>query len=260
LFDLDPGARVLFMSQNVLNRILSEATDAKTSRTPFLAVFDLDSTLFDLTIRMCRIVDAFADEPKNQHRFSKECAAIRNLPILASDWGLGEPLARIGLTRESNQEFYRELHEHWAACFFSDSFLHHDEPLPGAVSYVKKLRAVGAEIMYLTGRDVPRMLEGTKKSLRERGFPLDEAGIELRLKPVAEWDDAEFKVDVLRESAHRFGRIFLFENEPVNLNLVAEKLPDIELVYIDSCHSGREQVSTTLDSIKHFEITADELK
>ena len=64
--------------------------------------------------------------------------------------------------------------------------------------------------MYLTGRDVPRMLEGTQKSLREHGFPLGQAGIELRLKPVAEWDDAEFKVDVLRESAHRFGKIYLF--------------------------------------------------
>lgn len=245
--------------QNVLTRIVTEAKECKVRREPFLAVFDLDSTLFDLTTRMSRIVDAFADEDRFQHRYPKECATLRDLPILQSDWGLGEPLARVGITNETHHEFHKDLHEFWATCFFSDSFLHHDQPLPGAVGYVQKLRAAGAEIMYLTGRDVPRMLEGTKKSLRESGFPLDEAGIELRLKPVAEWDDAEFKVDVLRESAHRFTKIYLFENEPVNLNLVAEKLPDIALVYIDSCHSGREEVSAMLDTIKHFEFTSEEM-
>ncbi len=247
------------IGQNVLDRIVSEASEAKAKREPFLAVFDLDSTLFDLTTRMSRIVDAFADELKHQHRYPKECEALRHLPILANDWGLGEPLSRVGISNETHHEFYQDLHRFWSTCFFSDSFLHHDEPLPGAVEYVQRLRSIGAEIMYLTGRDVPRMLEGTKKSLRERGFPLDEAGIELRLKPVAEWDDAEFKVDVLRESAHRFSKIYLFENEPVNLNLVAEKLPEIALVYIDSCHSGREQISSTIDTIKHFEFSSSEL-
>lgn len=247
------------VQMGILGRILSEARDARKTETPFLAVFDLDSTLFDLTVRMSRIVDAFIDDPKFQHRYPRECELSRALPIRPSDWGLGEALGRVGISASTHAEFYRDLHQYWAECFFSDSFLHHDEPLPGAVSFVHRLREAGAEIMYLTGRDVPRMLEGTRRSLRERGFPLDEAGIELRLKPVAEWDDAEFKVDVLRECAHRFGTIYLFENEPVNLNLVAEKLPDVRLVYIDTCHSGREQVSTTLDCIKHFEITSDEL-
>ncbi len=247
------------MPESILSKILSEASQAKLREVPFLTVFDLDSTLFDLTLRMCRIVDAFADDPKFQHRYPNDCLKLKSLPIQSTDWGLSEALARVGIKKETNAELVRELHEHWASCFFSDAFLHHDEPLPGAVEYVNQLRAAGSEIMYLTGRDVPRMLEGTKKSLRERGFPLDEAGIELRLKPVAEWDDAEFKVDVLRESAHRFGKIYLFENEPVNLNLVAEKLPQIALVYIDSCHSGREQVSDTLDRIEHFEITSSEL-
>ena len=247
------------MSTSVLNRILDEASEAKASRTPFLAVFDLDSTLFDLTNRMCRIVDAFSDDPKFAHRYPNESSRLKNLPIKSSDWGLSEALGRVGIKKETHSELYRELHEFWEKAFFSEGFLHHDEPLPGSVAFVKRLRAAGAEIMYLTGRDVPRMLDGTKKSLRERGFPLDESGVELRLKPVAEWDDAEFKVDVLRESAHRFGKIYLFENEPVNLNLVAEKLPQVALVYIDSCHSGREEVSDTLDRIDHFEITVEEL-
>ncbi len=238
---------------DVLHRILREAETARQTQTPFLAVFDLDSTLFDLTTRMCRIVDAFVADPKYQHRYPRECELSRNLPIRPTDWGLTEALERVGLQKVAHPDFYRDLHEFWAQGFFSDSYLHHDQPLNGAVDFVKRIRAAGAEIMYLTGRDVPRMLEGTKKSLHDHGFPLGEPGIELRLKPVAEWDDAEFKVDVLRESAHRFGTIYLFENEPVNLNLVAEKLPEVRLVYLDTCHSGRQQVAASLDSIKHFE-------
>lgn len=238
----------------VLNHILNEASEAKSSRTPFLAVFDLDSTLFNLTNRMGRIVDAFADEPSSKQRYPRECEKLRNLPIKSSDWGLNEALDRVGLPKAMFPELNTDLHEFWSKAFFSDGFLQHDEPFPGSVAFVNQLRAAGAELMYLTGRDVPRMLEGTKKSLKEAGFPLGEAGIELRLKPMAEWDDAEFKVDVLRECAHRFATIYLFENEPVNLNLVSEKLPDVRLVYIDSCHSGREQVSDTLDRIEHFEI------
>jgi hypothetical protein len=243
----------------VLHRILKEAEAARLAQTPFLTAFDLDSTLFDLTTRMCRIVDAFIENPKFQHRYPRECELVRELPVKSTDWGLGEALTRVGLTQNTHGEFYRDLHKFWAECFFSNSFLHHDEPLPGAVEFVKRLRSLGAEVMYLSGRDVPRMLEGTHRSLKERGFPVDEAGTELRLKPVAEWDDAEFKIDVLRECAHRFGHIYLFENEPVNINLVAERLPDVRLVFIETCHSGEQQIADALalDSIKHFEFATD---
>ena len=128
------------MNENILTRILDEASAAKRSETPFLAVFDLDSTLFDLTSRMGRIVDAFADDPKFQKRYPKDCASLKNLPIKPSDWGLSEALARVGIKKETHAELVRELHEHWTTCFFSDGYLAHDEPLPGAVSYVQRLR------------------------------------------------------------------------------------------------------------------------
>jgi HAD superfamily, subfamily IIIB (Acid phosphatase) len=250
-----------FGSMSILQRILDEASDRNlTNGGRLLAIFDLDSTLFDLTLRMVRIVEAFGDDPVWKERYPKECEALKTLPIKPSDWGLKEALERVGLLERDHAEFYRDLHQFWAACFFSGDFVHHDEPLPGAVAFVREIKKRGADIMYLTGRDVPRMLTATAETLRAAGFPVDEPGVELILKPQAEMDDARFKVDVMRDLNSRYSKIWLFENEPVNLNLTAQELPHIGLVFIDSCHSGREQVSETLDRIRHFEVTTQEFE
>jgi hypothetical protein len=245
---------------HVLERILDEARHFGRQKEPFLAVFDLDSTLFDLTLRVSRIVDAFAEDPANASRFPSECAAMKNLQILRTDWGIGEALNRSGITEPTHPAFWNELHKAWAMGFFSNDYLHHDEPLPGAVEFVHELRNLGAHIMYLTGRDVQRMHEGTVRSLKATGFPLEANGIELVLKPEIRMDDAHFKVDVLKKSLETYKRIWLFENEPVNLNLCAKECPEIGLVFIESTHSGREQASETLDRIPHFEVNLEEFR
>jgi hypothetical protein len=248
------------MAKSILTRILDEATLAKHGGEPFLAVFDLDSTLFDLTLRISKIVEDFWKNAAHRELFPKECEALKSFVLYSHDWGLSEALARVGLDQPHHAEFLRLLHQHWADCFFSGSHLHHDEPLPGALEYVQALLKTGAHIMYLTGRDVPRMMEGTLRILRERGFPVDDHGVETILKPDAAMDDARFKADVLAEAAIKYGKIWLFENEPVNLNLVAKELPQIGLVYIESTHSGREQVAETLARIKHFEVESTEFE
>lgn len=239
----------------VLQKILDEAREFQGQGRPFLAVFDLDSTLFDLTLRVSSIIDRFASDPGFRATFPKECEALKSVQVLRTDWGLSEPLSRIGLTEENHLEFMQELQKYWAACFFSDDFLHHDEPLPGAVRFVCELRELGTHVMYLTGRDVPRMKKGTEASLRATGFPLGGREARLVLKPSAALNDAAFKVAVLKEAEGYYDKIWLFENEPVNLNLVAKHCPEIGLVFIESTHSGREEVAATLDRIHHFEIS-----
>lgn len=242
----------------VLNRILRETVRLKNNGETLLAVFDLDSTLFDLTLRIASIIESFTDEPANREKFPSECQALREIEILKTDWGLGEPLARLGFNLETHADFVREIQRFWASCFFSNDYLHHDTPLNGAVDYVQALAALGADIMYLTGRDVARMGEGTRRSLLDWNFPLDDQKAVLVLKPFAKLEDARFKLEVLRSVQDRYKRIWLFENEPVNLNLIARNCPDIGLVFIDSTHSGREQVADTLDRIDHFEVDLTE--
>jgi hypothetical protein len=236
--------------RTILHTILEEVENSKLK---VLTVFDLDSTLFDLTLRISRIVDAFALDPQHRVKFPRECAGLANVKILPTDWGLGEPLSRAGLPSSHSSAFFQALHGFWSECFFSNGYLHHDEPLPGAVEYVKRIRKSGGEIMYLTGRDTERMLEGTELSLRQQGFPL-EKGAELVLKPRAEMDDAWFKVDILKELAPRFDQIWLFENEPVNLNLCAKECPRVGLVFIETTHSGREQITVPVHRIRDFNI------
>lgn len=239
-----------------LEKILLEAHQFQANQRPFLAVFDLDSTLFDLTLRVSAIVDQFAQEPEYLQLFPEECERLKELKIERSDWGLGEPLSRIGIFEHSHQKFFQEIHRYWTAGFFSNNFLHHDLPLPGAVDFVQQLQKIGpmVHIMYLTGRDIPRMKSGTEESLKKWNFPLEAPTSKLVLKPSASLDDAAFKVAVLRETEKLYERIWLFENEPVNLNLTAKHCPEIQLVFIESTHSGREEVSETLDRITHFEI------
>jgi len=242
---------------SVLHQILHEAWDHSQSGRPFLAVFDLDSTLFDLTGRVTKIIDHFRQMDANQMRFPEECRLLENLKIHRSDWGLRAPLERLGISCDG--PFFKALHEHWAEAFFSNRFLHYDEPLPGAVDFVQTLHKLGAHIMYLTGRDVPRMGEGTYKSLLNKKFPVDHPTVQLVLKPHPHLDDASFKTDVLREIEARYERIWFFENEPVNLHLVARECPSIKLVFIESTHSGREEPAPFLERITHFEVDFEAL-
>lgn len=236
----------------VLHQILHEAWDHSQSGRPFLAAFDLDSTLFDLTGRVTKIVDHFRQIDANRMRFPEECRLLESLEIHRSDWGLKAPLERLGI--QCDGPFFKALHQHWADAFFSNNFLAYDEPLPGAVSFVRKLHELGAHIMYLTGRDIPRMGEGTYKSLLNKKFPVDHPTVQLVLKPHAHLDDANFKAEILRQIEARYERIWFFENEPVNLNLVARECPNVKLVFIDSTHSGREQPPPALERITHFEV------
>lgn len=245
---------------SVLEQILHEARDFRENDRPFLAAFDLDSTLYDLTLRIATIVAGFAAAPQQQQRFPEACEQLKRIQILRTDWGIRDALARVGLRPEDHPHFYKELHDHWADCFFSDHYLHCDEPLPGAIEYVQELVRLGADVMYLTGRDIPRMEKGTLESLSKHGFPLSTPQVQLVMKPSHRLDDAAFKVDVLKNSEQKYKKIWLFENEPVNLNAVAKTCPEIGLVFIESTHSGIEQVSSSLERISHFEVDLEEFR
>lgn len=244
----------------ILKQILFEGRQAKDRGDKFLAVFDLDSTLLDLSLRVSAIIDAFARDSEFRARFLEECKILETVEIRATDWGLEEPLARVGYVVDHGSDFFNCLQHFWAERFFSNSFLHHDSPLPGAVRYVNAMLATGADILYLTGRDVPRMWNGTAQSLKDQGFPLNEPRARLILKPHAHLDDVEFKLKVLRDLQRSYEKIWLFENEPVNLNLVARHCPDVGLVFIDSTHSRRESLQPKLIGIKHFVMDLSEFE
>ncbi|CAN5449168.1 hypothetical protein BH10BDE1_BH10BDE1_06920 [soil metagenome] len=225
-----------------------------------LVIFDLDSTLYDLTQRVTAILKRFTLDPEVCAKFPEACARLQNVKIHRTDWGLVEPLSRVGITNSSHDEFVREVHAAWAAGFFSNDFLDRDFPLPGAVEFVRACLERGAEILYLTGRDVPRMGAGTQTSLREWGFPLEHPKVNLVLKPTKELDDAQFKADVIDALVHRYDHVWLFENEPVNINVVLKRTPKVKVVFVDTCHSGLEVVTNPFASVEHFDFSISDLE
>lgn len=241
-----------------LKSILTTIQAQPPGRT--LAIFDLDSTLYDLTLRVTAILDRFARDPGFQKRFPDECVKLRDVEIRRTDWGLTGPLKRIGLTRETHRDFMTEVQAAWVRGFFSNDFLDRDFPLPGAVDFVRRCHALGADVLYLTGRDVERMGTGTLLSMHKCGFPLDATRARLHLKPEAKLDDAEFKADVIEKMVRDYDHIWFFENEPVNINLVLKRTPSVKIVFIDTCHSGLEVVKDAIATVTHFEVSLSDLE
>ncbi len=244
---------------SILIQILKEARDLQAEGRRMLTVFDLDSTLFDLTLRISIILDSFAKNPEMLERYPSEIAQMKNTQVLPTDWDIQESLDRVGLMRDEYASFSEAIHQHWAHYFFSDSHLEHDVPLPGAVRFVLTLRGFGADVMYLTAREEERMINGTRLSLAQHGFPVSDTNSRLVLKPRTAKDDAQFKVDVLKKEVDAYARIWFFENEPVNLNLTAKQLPQVGLVFLDTTHSRKEEVDETLARIPHFDVELADL-
>jgi hypothetical protein len=240
------------LSQALLKQILEAAkAHSQDAGAPLLAVFDLDSTLFDVSHRIQYIVRAFAQDKEMQTRWPHECQVLTAAEIDPRDWGIRSAMTRLGLDT-SNPRFFAEARDYWAKHFFSNDHLHRDQPYPGAVEYVNRLAKAGAEIMYLTGRDVKRMGEGTVKSLEQWKFPLpkDSPRVHVRLKPDQVMDDAEFKRDTLAALEKSHPEIWFFENEPVIVNMVLQDCPSVEIIFMDSTHSGRGVAPTHLHRLE----------
>lgn len=236
---------------HIYDALLNEIKEHQAKGENVMAVFDLDSTLIEVGPRMTQILRDFAKEKKHLGKYSKECRLLERYSHHPQDWGIENCIERLGLSA-SSFDFFKDLTRYWRAKFFSNDYLDFDEPLPGANEFLNELHKAGIHVSYLTARESDTMLEGTIKSLKKHGFPLDHKNENLFLKEKSEKKDAEFKRDILKDMLKDYGSIWFFENEPINLRIVRETLPQVRLVYIDTVHSGRESPPTELAVITHF--------
>lgn len=238
------------MLEQILVKIRNLSSQGKQS----LAVFDLDSTLFDVSPRLERILLDFAASPLNQKRFPEQVALLRNIKTLRTDWGIVGALQRAGLDGH-HQDFQEAVGSYWQKSFFSNHYLQFDAPYEGAVEFVQAVEQAGAQIVYLTGRDVERMGGSSGEVLAQWGFPLH-AGAELVLKPHRSMDDAQFKTDWFIEAEKKnFAEIFFFENEPVNLRHLARHCPKVQMIFFESTHAGKEEPPEDIPRIMNFLLT-----
>lgn len=249
-------------STKALRQVLVKIRENKRQGRDSLAVFDLDSTLFDVGPRLEKILSDFASLPEAQKKFPAQIPFFKEMRVEKKDWGIKDALIRAGLDGH-HPEFQESLRDFWRRTFFSNEYLEHDVPYPGAVEYVQALYQEGAEIVYLTGRDVARMGEGSKRVLEKWQFPVNDSNARLELKPSREMDDAAFKTEwFLALPEGQYGSIWFFENEPVNVNSMLVKAshmnPPVEIIFFDSTHSRREEAPEDLPRIMHFLLEEDE--
>ena len=241
-----------FHAKNALVDILNRATQAQSCGEKTLAVFDLDSTLFDVTPRIRKILHNFARDPDHIKKFPESCTALMEVEVLRTDWGIRDALIRAGLDGH-HPEFQLTIKNYWKKHFFSNEYLEYDTLYDGAQEYVQALYEREVDIAYLTGRDVERMGVGTEKVMHKWKFPLHPVRAQLVLKPRQKMDDAKFKSNYFAAIPDgKYEIIWLFENEPANIHLVRKEHTHVEAVFFDSTHSGQHEAPVDLPTIMHY--------
>ncbi len=212
--------------RNVLERISTAAADG--GRTP-LVVFDLDATLYDNRPRTLEILMEYREQVLDSRPEVAE--ALGMLTADRIEYLLSDSLRGCGITRA---DVVADVTRFWHERFFTDEYCQHDVPIEGAPEFVRACLESGAIVVYLTGRDLPGMLIGTVASLRDCGFPIGIAGIELVLKPDANLPDEPFKRGAL-PTLERLGDIAaFFDNEPANTNLAKAMFPDANVILLET--------------------------
>lgn len=239
-------------SSLLLRQILVKIEEFQNQGLRSLAVFDLDSTLFDVSPRVERIILDFAEESSSQRDFPEQIQLLKDIRTHRKDWGFQNALQRAGLDGK-HPEFQEALRDYWYQRFFSNDYLQYDLPYDGAVEYVNAVANRGAEVVYLTGRDVARMGAGSALTLKHWGFPLDDSQTRLVLKPHKSMDDAEFKTDWFACLPQKhFSEVWFFENEPVNIHHLRSRLPEVNVVFFESTHAGKATAPEDIPKIMHF--------
>lgn len=214
-----------------------------------ICVFDLDSTIFNVSPRSEKILHEFA--------LAFHFPQLLKVKVQNEDWGIYEALHRSGLSSLQSEEWQQKLKNFWKEKFFSNEYLHYDTPYLGAIHFLQSLHLSGVTIRYLTGRDQFRMGTGTAQVLKKWGLP--HAVEHLQLKPQKDLDDHLFKLSWLENlaQAHPSSIIYLFENEPVNINLIGNKMPQVRIIYMNTTHSRREAVNVPNTEIFNYTIERD---
>ncbi|NNF06133.1 MAG: HAD family hydrolase [Candidatus Eisenbacteria bacterium] len=215
-----------------------------------IIIFDLDGTLFRNGTRTKRIWLDYARA--NQASYPDLVWKLEKLDPLTLPYRVKTSLPGLGITDEAQTA---GLMQAWVKGFFSNEYQPYDVPLQGSVEYVNNLYELGGLIVYLTGRDAPRMLQGGVKSLQDSGFPVGVHRTELMFKPDKAVEDSLFKVNVF-DYIESLGEVVgCFENEPGNINSMHDRFPRAQSVFVDTNHRPEAPpVSATIPAIESFRL------
>ncbi len=193
---------------------------------PNLALFDLDSTIFNVVPRSRYILTTSLKE-----------LGLRpiHVPHFNFDWGLTQSLHRI--TPRLLDDQFLTIVQNWNKHFFSNSMLVHDTIYPGALNLIERFKKLNFDIGYLTGRDVHRMFDGTQHQILKYDLPLSSPQ-HLILKPHKDIKDTLYKKEALNSLLKVYKKVIYFDNEPQILKHL-DPSPFLQKVWVKTQHSGK---------------------
>jgi hypothetical protein len=241
----------------LFKRIKDLEAEFRAGRGPHpVVLFDLDSTLYEVGPRTHAILKEWALSPE-ANEFPKLQPIFANLKPEDVGYSIRDTFRALGLNERDPilHVAFEHIKNFWSHRFFSNHYLHYDVAYEGAVQFVQKIYDLGAEIIYLTGRDEPRMGEGTRKRLIQDGFPFERKRTELVMKAAAHIDDKAHKQEVA-ERIRSHGRLVAsFENEPANVVAIQEVFPAAMNVFVDTvCSDHPAPVRKNLYRITGFQL------
>jgi hypothetical protein len=216
---------------DLARRIHERIRAALDAGRPPQIVLDLDGTLFDNVPRTHRILLEVTRE-----LLGPDDDITRMVEGLEEGDFEYSPVDTLRSQGVHDEEVLFRLRDAWATRFFGSSYLGHDLPLTGSIEAAKTWWETGAELNYLTGRHVPEMVLGTCSSLLDAGFPLGTIRTHLLMKPAAEMNDVEFKVEAVGLIRNKGPIVLIVDNDPRVLNPLAEAVPEAIPVRVRTLH------------------------
>ena len=218
---------------DVLAEILEHSDEEIARGHEPVMIFDLDDTIFDAGSRTLAILKSMSVDPELRDDFPDLAQKLTHLVNNDIHYDISDNLDMLTIT---DKDLRDKATNYWNDRFFLSCEL--DAIHPGAKDFVLKSHAKGAHIVYLTGRDEPRMKDCTLESFRLNGLPLDDRAM-LMLKPHKDLPDVEFKQTAFK-TIEQIGPVIAgFDNEPANVNAMARYFPRAEIVFIETRHSSR---------------------
>ena len=221
-------------NEEVLAQVLKWTRETKS---PVL-LLDLDSTLYEVGPRSYEILREWMHAPASRE-FSKVRDTLARMEHSHVGYSLKDTFSNLGLTitDPAVQPALKDAKDFWARRFFTNEYLTHDRAYEGAADFVNAAYDLGAELVYLTGRDEPGMGKGTRDRLIQDGFPFEKARTHLLLKKASHLDDLEHKQKAADYVKRTGALVASFENEPPNLVALAKIFPAAMHVFMETIYS-----------------------